>query len=97
MSAESWQIAQTTAAHFTVLDALKSGQRVKVHNTRTDEVRTGIVVTTTHRWWPRLRLIHRGDASVTPDTITANDRVIGWWDGTKYGDRPDPKARSKHV
>lgn len=89
-------ISAIAACQPAVLAAFVSGQRVKVRNTVTGDVRTGIV-SRSMGWAPVLLLIHRADTHGSSDTINGNDEVIGWWDGRMYRDRPCPKARSKHV
>jgi hypothetical protein len=89
-------ISAIAACQPGVLAAFVSGQRVKVRNTRTGDVRTGIV-SRSMGWAPVLLLIHRVNTTGSSDTLNGSDEVIGWWDGRRYSDRPCPVTRSKHV
>jgi hypothetical protein len=89
-------ISAIAACQPSVLAAYASRQRVKVRNSRTGEVRTGIV-SRSDGWAPVLLLIHRVNTIGSSDTLNGCDEVIGWWDGRMYSDRPCPAVRSKHV
>jgi hypothetical protein len=89
-------ISAIAACQPALLAAYVSRQRVKVRNSRTGDVRTGIVSRSTG-WTPVLLLIHRADTHGSSDTLNGTDEVIGWWDGRRYSDQPCPKAVSKHT
>lgn len=89
-------VAGIAACAPALIDAYNTRQRVKVRNTRSGDVRTGVVSRSTG-WAPVLLLIHRADAHASSDTLDASDEVIGWWNGKRYDDQPCPTARSKHV
>jgi hypothetical protein len=89
-------ISAIAACSPALLDAYDTRQRVKVRNSRTGDVRTGIVSRSTG-WTPVLLLVHRVGSTGSSDILNGCDEVIGWWDGRMYQNRPCPKARSKHV
>jgi hypothetical protein len=89
-------ISAIAACQPSVLAAYASRQRVKVRNSRTGEVRTGIV-SRSDGWAPVLLMVHRVGSTGSSGILNGCDEVIGWWDGRMYQNRPCPKARSKHV
>lgn len=67
-----------------LLDALVSGQRVRVTNEH-GEVRTGRVGITTG-WVPSLLLMHRSNQDGSSDVLGAGDRVLAIQSGNRYYD-----------
>lgn len=78
---DKWDDSSLTECHDSVVDAYRTGVRVRVQNG--DHIRTGTVSTTTG-WKPSFLLMHRSNSISSWDILGPDDVVIAIKHGRKY-------------